>query len=99
MEHLGIGDMRAGVHLLQALGEAIDDPEQFGRRGVEPLPQLVASEPTTPSVLRSRERPLRSDRAPAGTIGAGDRAIFDRYFNTHPALPRLGARPPHPPDQ
>ena len=86
MEHLGIGDMRAGVHLLQALGEAIDDPEQFGRRGVELLPQLVASELTTLSVcdLGSGHRAVIGH--PAGTIGAGDRAIFDRYFDTHPLV-------------
>jgi DNA-binding CsgD family transcriptional regulator len=86
MGHLGVNDVRAGLQLLRALGEAIDDTEQFGRRGVELLPRLVASELTTLSVcdLQNGRRSVIGN--PGSPIGAEDRAAFDRHFNSHPLV-------------
>lgn len=86
MVHLGVDDMRAGLRVLHTLAESIDDPQQFGQRGVELLPDLVASELTTLSVcdLQSGHRAVIG--RPAGAISATDRAAFDRYFEQHPLV-------------
>jgi len=85
--------LQGALDALHAIGEGCVRPDDFGRRGVQCLPRLVASELTTLSVcnLDDGHRHVVSDRP--GSIGARELALFDRHFHEHP-LVREHARNP-----
>jgi DNA-binding CsgD family transcriptional regulator len=85
MASLSASDYRAVLRVVQELA-AVDDTDQFARRGVRLLGNLVASELTTLSVcdLANDRRSVVS--SPAGAISAADRAAFDRHFIEHPLV-------------
>jgi DNA-binding CsgD family transcriptional regulator len=78
---------------LHAIGEGCVKSDDFARRGVACLPELVASELTTLSVcnLDSGHRAVVSDVP--GALSARDVALFDRYFHEHPLVREHGRNP------
>lgn len=55
-------------------------------RGVEALPELVASEITTLSVCDLVTRQRHVVGCPASSLRGADRACFDRSFHAHPLV-------------
>ncbi len=66
--------------------EVACDSESFARHGVANLPRLVPSEITTLSVCDLRHNTRSVIGAPDGAISVGDRACFDRFFESHPLV-------------
>ena len=89
-EILRRSDLHRGLAALADLADAAGDPVSFARAGVEVLPRLVASDLTTLSWcnLRSGERTVVASSA--SSIGAEERAAFDRHFHDHPLVRHHG---------
>jgi DNA-binding CsgD family transcriptional regulator len=85
MTLLSADDYHAGLRVVQQLA-ASSDSEQFARRGVQLLGELVASELTTLSVCDLVSGRRRVVSSPGGAISAADRAAFDRHFSEHPLV-------------
>jgi DNA-binding CsgD family transcriptional regulator len=86
MGQLRGSEVRAGLRVLHALGERLDDPLELARRGVRLLPGLVASELTTLSICDLRSGQRRVIGNPVHAIAADERAAFDRHFSEHPLV-------------
>lgn len=86
MDTLTERDLRAGLRLLQDVGECAGDWRSFARAGVQALPALVASEITTLSVCDLRTGHRQVIGAPENAISDADRACFDRFFDVHPLV-------------
>ena len=85
VEHSALA-LRAALDLLRDIGDACGGTQDFGRRGVDLIPRLVASDLTTLSVcdLDSGHRHVVSDvRA---SIGPREIEVFDHYFFEHPLV-------------
>jgi DNA-binding CsgD family transcriptional regulator len=83
---LTLADYRAGLDVVGAMAAATTSVEAFARNGVELLHRTIGAEITTLS-----ECDLASGRrivvaTPGASIGAADRACFDRHFNEHPLV-------------
>jgi DNA-binding CsgD family transcriptional regulator len=78
------------LQALHAIGEGCVRADDFARRGVACLPELVASELTTLSVcnLDTGHRAVVSDKP--GAIGAREVVLFDRHFHEHPLVREHG---------
>ncbi len=90
LSHAHIERSLAALH---AIGDGCASVDDFARRGVRELPQLVAAELTTLSVcnLESGHRAVVSD-AP-GALSAREVALFDRHFHEHPLVRSHGRNP------
>ena len=79
-------ELRAAFDFVGGMIDALGEPDGFARGGVAQLPALAASELTTLSVcdLASGRRDVTG--VPPGTIGAAERACFDRHFRRHPLV-------------
>ncbi len=87
------GELRAALDALHAIGEASTGADDFARRGVTRVPQLVPAELTTLSVcnLASGHRSVVSDQP--GAIRAPELEAFDHFFYEHPLVREHGRNP------
>lgn len=79
-------DWRAALDFVGDLADAIDDTDGFAHCGVERLPRLAASELTTLSLCDLESGRRHVVASPAASIGAAERAAFDRHFHAHPLV-------------
>ena len=93
MEGLSSRELRAALETLQAIGAGCTGPEDFARRGVECLPDLIGAELTTLSTcdLDSEHRTVVSDQP--GAISRREIDVFDHYFHVHPLVCEHGRNP------
>jgi DNA-binding CsgD family transcriptional regulator len=79
-------DLRLGLDILGAIGEAARTSAGFARSGVADLKRLVASELTTLSIcdLDTGHRSIVSDLP--GAISPREIKVFDRHFHAHPLV-------------
>lgn len=86
MGHLSARDYRAGLRLLDQLGELAGDLEGFARAGTRAIPRLVGADLTTLSIcdLRRSTRSVVSN--PDAALSAEDVACFNRHFDRHPLV-------------
>lgn len=77
-------DFRAALDLLGAMEDA--GAPAFAEIGAQRLPTLVASEFTTLSVCNLVSGKREVFGLPRGALSAGDRAAFNRYFDSHPLV-------------
>ena len=93
MEPLTSRELRAALDTLQAIGAGCAGPEDFARRGVACLPDLIGSELTTLSTcdLDTGHRTVVSDHP--GAISRREIEVFDHYFHVHPLVREHGRNP------
>lgn len=79
-------ELALALECLRAIGDGCPSPMEFGARGVQWLPRLVASEITTLSLcdLVTGRRRVVSD--PPHAIDRDALAAFDRHFFEHPLV-------------
>ena len=83
----------SALRALHAIGEGCTRSDDFARRGVECLPQLVASELTTLSVCNLDDGRRRVVSDVPGAISTREVAAFDRHFSEHPLVREHGRNP------
>jgi DNA-binding CsgD family transcriptional regulator len=93
MEALTSRELRRALDTLQAIGAGCTGPDDFARRGVECLPDLIGAELTTLSTcdLDSGHRAVVSDLP--GAISRREIEVFDHYFHVHPLVREHGRNP------
>jgi hypothetical protein len=93
MEPLTSRELRAGLATLQAIGAGCTGPEDFARRGVKCLPDLIGSDLTTLSTcdLDTGHRAVVSDHP--GAISRREIEVFDHYLRVHPLVLDHGRNP------
>lgn len=79
-------DLRAALHFVGEMADAIDDADGFARSGIDGLSRLAASELTTLSLCDLRSGRRHVSGAAPGAIGVHARASFDRLFHEHPLV-------------
>jgi DNA-binding CsgD family transcriptional regulator len=86
-------ELRAALDTLQAIGADCTGPEDFARRGVECLPDLIGSDLTTLSTcdLDTGHRAVVSDQP--GAISRREIEVFDHYLHVHPLVLDHGRNP------
>lgn len=93
MEPLTSGELRAALDTLQAVGAGCAGPEDFARRGVAYLPDLIGADLTTLSTcdLDTGHRAVVSDLP--GAISRRAIEVFDHYLHVHPLVREHGRNP------
>jgi DNA-binding CsgD family transcriptional regulator len=90
MEALTSGELRRALDTLQAIGAGCTGPDDFARRGVKCLPDLIGADLTTLSTCDcdSGHRAVVSDQP--GAISRREIEVFDHYFHVHPLVREHG---------
>jgi DNA-binding CsgD family transcriptional regulator len=93
MEALPSRELRRALDALQAIGAGCTGPDDFARRGVKCLPDLIGADLTTLSTCDcdSGHRAVVSDQP--GAISRREIDVFDHYFHVHPLVRDHGRNP------
>lgn len=93
MEPLTSRELRAALDTLQAIGTGCTGPDDFARRGVKCLPDLIGADLTTLSTcdLDTGHRAVVSDQP--GAISRREIEVFDHYLHVHPLVLDHGRNP------
>jgi len=93
MEPLTSRELRAALATLQAIGAGCTGPEDFARRGVKCLPDLIGADLATLSTcdLDTGHRAVVSNHP--GAISRRESEVFDHYLHVHPLVLDHGRNP------